>query len=128
MLLNEIFRVLKEEGCLILTTPQKDIKIMPWSNMLEIHKAWGHVRDGYSIRNITQKLKTCHLMPLQVIYGSGTLARTSYWLLFMSYFSKLPFINKIRNQLFGFVVLVDNHFASNRNGLEIAIIAKKYVG
>ena len=45
-LINEISRVLKRDGRVILTTPMRDRSLIPFLHMEAINKSWGHVRNN----------------------------------------------------------------------------------
>lgn len=51
-LINEISRVLKRDGKVILTTPMRDKSLIPFLDMEAINKSWGHVRNGYTLEEI----------------------------------------------------------------------------
>lgn len=59
-LLKELHRVTKETGKLILTTPMKGRKLIPLlteERMAEIHEQWGHIRCGYTYKELERLLK-----------------------------------------------------------------------
>lgn len=54
-LIKEIFRITKKDGKVILTTPMEDGVSFPFLNkdkVKAINKNWGHVRNGYSLKQI----------------------------------------------------------------------------
>jgi len=54
-LIQEIFRTLKKNGKVILTTPVENGDLFPFiskQRMEAIHKGWGHMRKGYSFEKI----------------------------------------------------------------------------
>lgn len=51
-LVEEISRVLKRDGKVILTTPMRDKSLIPFLNMEAINKLWGHIRNGYTLEEI----------------------------------------------------------------------------
>jgi len=63
-LIQEIFRILKKNGKVILTTPAGKGDLFPFMNkqrMEAIHKSWGHIRKGYSLEEIEGLFKNNNL-------------------------------------------------------------------
>jgi len=55
LIIKETKRVLRKNGILILTTPIKNKKLVPFINikdMKKLHKSWGHVRGGYTHKKL----------------------------------------------------------------------------
>ena len=85
-LIQEVSRVLKVNGRIILTTPmQKGVTFpfLPKKYSLVINKEWGHIRKGYSIQEITTLLKNHQLIIQQTSKYFNYFSRLVYWLRFL---------------------------------------------
>jgi 2-polyprenyl-3-methyl-5-hydroxy-6-metoxy-1,4-benzoquinol methylase len=74
-LLYETNRILKRGGILILTTPIKNKKLMPFIDMKKVHRSWGHVREGYSYEEIIKLLNDSNFRILELTTFSHFLSR-----------------------------------------------------
>jgi len=88
-LINEVSRVLKEGGKIILTTPMQDGVSFPFLNKKKIemvNKSWGHVRSGYSIEDIEKLFENA---------GLGIEKVSKYFNLFSRVIYRFCFLSKI---------------------------------
>jgi len=82
-LIEEISRVLKTEGKLILTTPCENGVSFPFLTRDQIEalaKQWGHVREGYSLEALTDLLNHYDLEIQNTTKYFNLLSRFAYWL------------------------------------------------
>jgi len=86
-LVKEISRVLKKDGKVILTTPMQDGVSFPFLSKQKIetiNKSWGHVRKGYSLKEIEELFKTNNLMIIKTSKYFNFLTRFAYLFSFLS--------------------------------------------
>lgn len=87
VLLNEMYRVLKKDGILILTTPKQNGVNFPFlskqnNELMNIN--WGHLRKGFSLKEIN-KLFTDHKFSLERTTGYfNYLSRLAYRVFILS--------------------------------------------
>lgn len=82
-LINEISRVLKKDGKVILTTPMQNGISFPFMSEEEIeavNKGWGHVRRGYSLEDIKKLFENNNLVIVKTGEYFNSLSRLIYWL------------------------------------------------
>lgn len=80
--LKDFYRVAKKDAKLILTTPMKEKKLIPLltdERMAEIHKQWGHVRYGYTFRELEDLLKTTGFSIVRRSSYHNILSRFAYY-------------------------------------------------
>lgn len=121
-LIEEISRVLKTDGKLILATPGQDGVSFPFLSNKEnemIQKKWGHVRKGYSLEEIEKLLKNSNLMVEKAKKYFNLVTRFFYRLCFLSI---VPLIG--RSMLFRFVIRLEPYV---KFGTEIHMIVAKKV-
>jgi len=56
--ISQLCRVTKPGGEIILTTPNKNIKLFPWFITNWVSKKWGHVKIGYTTDEISRMFPT----------------------------------------------------------------------
>lgn len=86
-LIKEISRVLKKDGKVILTTPMQDGASFPFLSKQKIetiNKSWGHVRKGYSLKEIEELFKNNNLMIIKTSKYFNFLTRFAYLFSFLS--------------------------------------------
>ena len=54
--LNSLFDVLSEDGIIWLSTPSDRFKIFPSFLTNRAHRGWGHVRTGYSAKELREQV------------------------------------------------------------------------
>ena len=93
-LINEISRVLKKDGNVILTTPMQNGISFPFMSEEEIeavNKGWGHFRKGYSLKDIEKLFENSNLMVVKRSKYFNFLSRLIYW---FNYLSGIPLKGK----------------------------------
>lgn len=104
-LIREISRILKKNGKIILTTPIKDKKIVPFVDMDSLHKNWGHVRDGYTCGELNELLENNNLKIVRHGFYFNIFSRYAYYLLFCTNTPLIP--NKIKHQIFKLSIIFE---------------------
>lgn len=120
LFIREVARIMKKKSLLVLTTPIKDKKIVPFMNMEQVHKQFGHVRFGYTKDELVKVLGD---EGLEIIYNTtyfNILSRYFYYVLFLL---NLPFSYNLKISLFKFFLHLERWFKIG--GMEYAILAKK---
>lgn len=105
-LIREISRVLKRDGRLILSTPGKDGVSFPFLSKRKnekIQKNWGHIRKGYSLKEIKSLLKKADLFIKKTEKYFNVFTRFFYRVCFLS---RIPVFN--RSELFRFVIRLES--------------------
>jgi SAM-dependent methyltransferase len=116
--LNAIVDVLAEGGTIWLSTPLDRFKIFPPFVTKKKHRDWGHVREGYSSKELQEK------MPLEVEvsfrYWNEPVFRASY------YFCRLLAMVSpaLANKAMELCAWLDNIFAEGLSGHIFAEIRK----
>jgi ubiquinone/menaquinone biosynthesis C-methylase UbiE len=93
-LFKEIFRITKKDGKVILTTPMQDGVSFPFLNrdkIKAINKNWGHVRNGYSLKQIIDIFQSNGLKCEKLGECFNLLSRLAYR---FAIISKLPLKGK----------------------------------
>ncbi len=93
-LFKEIFRILKKDGKVILTTPMQDGVSFPFLNRIKIeaiNKSWGHVRKGYSLKQIREIFQSNGLMCEKQVGCFNLFSRLAYR---FAIISKIPLKGK----------------------------------
>jgi len=93
-LINEVSRVLKEGGKLTLTTPMQHGISFPFLSRKKneiINKSWGHVRSGYSLKDIAKLFKNSGLKIEKLSKYFNLFTRVVYMFCFLS---KIPIPGK----------------------------------
>jgi len=120
-LIKEISRVLKKDGKVILTTPMRDGVSFPFLSKQKIetiNKSWGHVRKGYSLKELEELFKNDNLM---IIKTSGYFNFFSRFVYRFSFLSGIPL--KGKSLLYRIVIRLEPYIKWGAN--EHIIIAKK---
>lgn len=81
-LFQEVVRILKNRGTLILTTPVKNgvtFPFLPRKYTEIIHKQWGHIRKGYSLRELNAALSEVGLVIKTYGRYFNYFSRFFYW-------------------------------------------------
>lgn len=120
---QEISRVLKKEGILILTTPMQDgisFPIMNKQKIKEINKEWGHVRSGYSLNEIRQLFNKNNISIKRKDTYFNFVSRWVYRILI---FSNFPFIGK--SLIYRAPIMLEPYL--KKGAQEYIIIGKKNV-
>jgi len=103
LLIKEAGRVLKKKGVLILTTPIKNRKLvsfMKMENMRELHKSWGHIRDGYTYKKLKNLLSN-NFVILESSTYFNLLSRYAYFFLF---YLNFPISYKLKMFIYNIIV------------------------
>lgn len=119
--IKEISRVLKEGGKIILTTPMQNGVSFPFLSKQKIeaiNKSWGHVRKGYSLKNIEKLFKENKLAIIKRDKYFNFLTRFAYRFSFLSGMSL-----KGKSLLYQIIVKLDP--LTKYGSQEHIIIAKK---
>jgi len=93
-LIKEISRVLKKDGKVILTTPMQEGVSFPFLSKQKIetiNKSWGHVRKGYSLKEIENLFKNYNLMIIKTSEYFNIISRFIYR---FSFLSRIPLKGK----------------------------------
>ena len=118
---NEVSRILKKNGKLILTTPMENGVTFPFlsneKNTL-INKEWGHIRKGYSLENIEELFGNNNLKIVKTGKYFNLFTRFVYWL---NTFSRIPF--KGKGILFQLIIIFEPYIKYGAQ--EHILIAKK---
>jgi len=120
-LVKEISRVLKKDGKVILTTPVQDGASFPFLSKQKIetiNKSWGHVRKGYSLKEIEELFKNNNLMIIKTSEYFNFFSRFVYR---FSFLSGIPL--KGKSLLYRIVIRLEPYIKWGAN--EHIIIAKK---
>jgi len=88
---KEISRVLQRDGRIILTTPMGNKSLIPFLNMTAINQQWGHVRNGYALKQIQRLFEKNDLCICKSSKYCNILSRYAYYL---AAFSKTPLRHK----------------------------------
>ncbi len=118
LLIKEVKRVLKKNGILILTTPIKNRRLVPFINMKKLHKSWGHVREGYTLSNIKNLLGSDFII-LKSTTFFNLISRYAYFLLF---YLNLPLSNKLK--IFIYNLIIKTEKITKFGGMEYFIVFK----
>lgn len=78
-LISEVARVMKNEGMMVLTTPKKNYRLTHHVDMDELNKMWGHVRDGYSRKELIQLFSNHGLRVEKITSYHNLLTRYLYY-------------------------------------------------
>lgn len=118
--ITSLLRVTKQGGEIILTTPQKDIKIFPCFLTKWISKKWDHYRViGYSTEEIKKFLLADHYK-ITFLNIRGVFYRSLY--LFLAFFWKIS--EDLTKPLVYFIVFLDNLFLKGPHGFLLVRIIK----
>ena len=120
-LIKEISRVLKKDGKVILTTPMEDGVLFPFLSKQKIetiNRSWGHVRKGYSLKEIEELFKNNNLMIIKTSEYFNFFSRFVYR---FSFLSGIPL--KGKSLLYRIVIRLEPYIKWGAN--EHIIIAKK---
>jgi len=120
-LVKEIPRVLKKDGKVILTTPMQDGVSFPFLSKQKIetiNKSWGHVRKGYSLKEIEKLFKNNNLIIIKTSRYFNFFSRFVYR---FSFLSGIPL--KGKSLLYRIVIRLEPYIKWGAN--EHIIIAKK---
>jgi len=93
-LIKEISRVLKKDGKVILTTPMQNGVSFPFlskQRIETINKSWGHLRMGYSLKEIKELFQNNNLEILKTSKYFNLFSRFAYW---FNFFSRIPLKGK----------------------------------
>lgn len=90
-LIEEISRVLKTDGKVILITPMRDKSLIPFLNMEAINNLWGHIRNGYTLEEIKGLFEREQLYIYRSSKYQNIFSRYTYY---FAAFSKLPLKGK----------------------------------
>jgi SAM-dependent methyltransferase len=82
LLITEASKVLKKGGILILTTPIKGKKLVPFINMKKLHKSWGHAKEGYSYGELKMLFDNNNFKILESTTYFNLLSRYAYFIIF----------------------------------------------
>ena len=119
--IREISRVLKKDGRLILTTPGQDGVSFPLLSKRKnerIQEGWGHVRKGYSLKELENLLKKADLFVRKTERYFNVLTRFFYRICFLS---RIPLFN--RSELFWLVIRLESYI--KWGGHTHLVVAKK---
>lgn len=152
----ESYRILKNGGFLLLTTPTENeylpipLRKLPGLDTAKLHRQWGHVRPGYNrnqlanlveqhhfqiisyrtcVRRLTRVLETLIYLPLQYVYNYGKSGEDIY-----KPKQKGALVSIVENALDLFflrtlaylILWIENQ--NNSDGFTHVILAKKMVG
>ncbi len=123
MLIEELSRILKEEGKIILTTPTKNGVNFPflpkkYSDLINIK--WGHVRKGYSLETLIKIFLKYGLLIIKKGKYFNYLSRFFYWLAFLAKYALKP-----SNFFFHFIMKLEPYFKVG--AAEHVIVAQKKI-
>jgi len=85
-LIQEIFRILRKGGKVILTTPMEKGVLFPFLNReknIDLNKKWGHMRMGYKLKQIIRLFQENGLIILKTSRYFNIFSRLAY--LFISF-------------------------------------------
>lgn len=119
-LVKEISRVLKRRGKIVLTTPRKKGISFPFlsrKKIVMINKDWGHVRQGYSLKEIKRLFKEANLVIGKMDKYFNFFSRFVYWL---SFLSKRPLGDK--NRLYRLILRLEPYI---KYGAQCHIVVAK---
>lgn len=119
-LIKESYRVLKKGGTLVLTTPVKNKKLVPFVNMHKVHRRWGHLREGYSREELKGLLTCNHFNVLKWSTYFNFPSRYAYAVLF-----GLPLPLPRTWKLSIYSLVLQNEVKIKRGGLEHLIICSR---
>lgn len=124
-LLKELDRILKKNGTLVLTTPIADKKLvwfMSKKKMEEIHKSWGHVKFGYTFKELQYLFEGTNL---NIKYISSYFNIFNRYIYFLLYLQPIPIPIRIRQFFFETGIYSENFIKFG--GFEHLIIAEKMI-
>lgn len=81
-LIKKIYRVLKKDGKVILTTPMQNgvsFSFLSKEKMEDINRNWDHVRKGYSLENIEKMFENNNLVIEKTGKYFNFFSRFTYW-------------------------------------------------
>ena len=119
-LIKESYRVLKKGGTLVLTTPIKNKKLVPFINMHKVHKRWGHLREGYLHEEIEGLLTSNHFDILGWSTYFNFISRYCYAALFGL---PLPLFRTWKLSIYG--LALRSEVKVKRGGFEYLIVCSK---
>jgi len=99
--LEEVFRVMKKEGQLILTTPMEHGIVFPFMKQADVEKInyeWGHKRLGYSLREIEVTVRNHGFVIESTIAYFNIITRFIYRILLLTK-NPLPFTSWLFSKL-----------------------------
>lgn len=121
LLVAELVRVLRKGGFLIISTPIANKRLVPFVDMNKLHIQWGHIKPGYSLRDIRKLLSESGLDIVGSSEYFNIFVRYAYFLLLLS---NLPLSYPVKRFLFT-ATAISERFCS-LHSLEHFIIAKKH--
>lgn len=105
--LEEIARVLRPGGKVLLTTPCAEFHL-PFTSREQVNKAWGHVRNGYSNRDLETLFERAGIQLVEQGYYFNALSRLFYSLFFFQNIP--PRGTRIKLKLFQGIVALERWF------------------
>lgn len=120
-LIEEISRILKDDGRIILTTPMQNgvnFPFLPKKYTELINKKWGHVRKGYSIEKLKEMFQKYNLLIVKKGKYFNYLTKFFYWFRYLSNFSL-----KLGDFLFRVIIKLEPYLKFKAE--EHVIIAKR---
>lgn len=120
--IKEISRILKKGGKLILTTPGEKGVVFPFiskEKSEEINKKWGHLRKGYSIKDLEKIFKKYRLRIIKKRLYFNFFTKAFYWLFFHS-----GLIIPFGRLFFSMVIKFENY--TERKADEHLLVLEKY--